>query len=141
MQGMERRTTRRTPVRIEAELRTLHEEAGVTRKGPPVSVLMEEISGRGVRIRLPLPLRPGTLVQIETREDLFLGEIVHCRAEGDGFVAGVEVDCVLHALTGVRALMQALLDEGRGASGGDAAQAHVKRHDEHDRQCRQQHPA
>jgi len=141
MEGMERRTTRRTPVRIPAELRTLQEEGGETRQGPPEEVVLEEISGRGARIRMPLPLRPGTLVQVETREDLFLGEIIHCRAEEGAFVAGVEVDCVLHALTGLRALMQALLDEGRGPSGGDAAQSDVKRHDEHDRQCRQQHPA
>jgi hypothetical protein len=141
MEGMERRTTRRTPVRIPAELRTLQEEGGQTRQGPPVEVLLEEVSGRGARIRLPLLLRPGTLVQLETNEDLFLGEIIHCRAEADAFVAGVEVDCLLHAVSGVRALMQALLDEGRGPSGGDAAQSDVKRHDEHDRQCRQQHPA
>lgn len=141
MQGMERRTTRRRPVRIPAELCTLHEEGGATRKGPPVGVVMEEISGRGARIRMALSLRPGTLVQLETGEDLFLGEIIHCRAEGDGFVAGVEVDCVLHAVSGVRALMQALLNEGRGPSGGDAPQSDVERHHEHYRQGRQQNPA
>lgn len=138
---MERRTTRREPVQIQAVLSTLHEERGETRKGPPVQVLLEEISGRGARIRLPLPLRPGTLVQIETAEDLLLGEIIHCREEQSGFVAGMELDCALHAAAGVRALMQALLEEGAGSSGGDAAQAHVQRHDEHRRQCRQQNPA
>lgn len=138
---MERRTTRREPVKIQAVLSTLHEVRGETRKGPPVPVTVEEISGRGARVSLPLLLRPGTLVQLETREDLFLGEIVHCRAEKDGFSAGVEVDCVLHSTAGVRALMQALLEESVGPSGGDAAQSHIQRHDEHDRQCRQQNPA
>ncbi len=82
---------------------------------------MEEISGRGARIRMPLRLRPGTLVQMETSEDLFLGEVIHCRDDQDGFVAGVEIDCVLHAVSGVRALMRALLEEAGAASGGAAA--------------------
>ncbi len=138
---MERRTTRREPVKIQAVLSTLHEEMGETRKGPPVQVTVEEISGRGARVRLPLSLRPGTLVQLETSEDLLLGEIIHCRGEHGGFVAGMEVDCVLHSAAGVRALMRALLEEGASPSGSDAAQAHVQRHDEHSRQCRQQNPA
>lgn len=138
---MERRTTRREPVKIQAVLNTLHEDGGNTRKGPPVGVLVEEISGCGARIRMPVSLRPGTLVQLETGEDLFLGEIIHCRGENDGFVAGVEVDCVLHAAAGLRALMRALLEEAAGPSGGDAAQAHVKRHDQYDHQRCQQNPA
>lgn len=138
---MERRTTRRQPVKIQAVLSTLHEEMGETRKGPPVQVVVEEISGRGARVRLPLPLRPGTLVQLETPEDLLLGEIIHCRVEQEGFAAGMEIDCVLHSAAGVRALMQALLEEGAGSSRGDAAQAHIERHDQHCRQCRQQNPA
>lgn len=138
---MERRTTRRTPVSIQAVLSTLHEERGGARQGPPVDVLLEEVSGRGARIRMPLPLRPGTLVQVQTGDDLFLGEIVHCRGEAGAYLAGVEVDCVLRAVSGVRALMQALLDEGRGPSGGDAPQSDVERHQEHYRQGRQQNPA
>lgn len=138
---MERRTTRREPVKIQAVLSTLHEDQGETRKGPPVQVLLEEISGRGARVRLPLSLRPGTLVQLETPEDLLLGEIIHCRGEQDGFVAGMEVDCVLRAAAGVRALMRALLEEGAGSSSGHAPQAHIERHDQHCRQCRQQNPA
>jgi hypothetical protein len=138
---MERRTTRREPVTIQAVLSTLHEEGGQTRKGPPVRVMVEEISGRGARIRLPLSLRPGTLVQLETSEDLFLGEIIHCRSESGEFVAGVEVDCVLHAAAGLRALMRALIEEGYGPSGGDASKTHVERHDQNGRQCRQQNPA
>lgn len=128
-------------MRIPAELRTLQEEGEETRQGPVVGIEIEEVSGRGARIRVPLALRPGMLVQIETAEDLFLGEVIHCREEAGGFVAGVEIDCVLHAVGGVRALMRALLEEGRGPSGGHAAQADVERHEEHDRQCRQQHPA
>ena len=91
-------------------------------------------------LRLPLRLRPGTLVQLETGEDLLLGEVIHCRDEAGAFVAGVEIDCVLHAVQGVRALMRALLEECAG-SGGHRAEADVERHDEHDRQCRQQEPA
>jgi ACT domain-containing protein len=119
---MERRTTRREPVKIQAVLNTLHEESGHTRKGPPVGVTVEEISGRGARIRMPLFLRPGTLVQLETGEDLLLGEIIHCRGEKEAFVAGVEVDCVLHSGAGIRALMQALREEGIGTVPGDSRQ-------------------
>lgn len=138
---MERRKTRRQPVAIQAVLSTLHEENGETRKGPPLGVVVEEISGRGARVRLPLRLRPGTLVQMEAGDDLFLGEIVHCRSDGDGYVAGMEVDCVLHTAAGLRELMKALLEEGYGPSGSDAAEAHVERHNQHGRQCRQQYPA
>ncbi|MCX7603670.1 MAG: PilZ domain-containing protein [Bryobacteraceae bacterium] len=141
---MERRKTRRAAVEIPAVLNTLHEDGGVSRKGPPIRVLVEELSGRGARIRLPLPLRAGTLVQVETAEDLYLGEVCHCRRAGDGeeFVAGMELDCVLHAAADVRALMRALLEEdGVRPSGSDTPQPHVERHDEHNRQRGQENPA
>lgn len=138
---MERRTTRRLAVEIPAVLNTLHEERGESRKGPPIQVIVEELSGRGARIRLPLPLRAGTLVQMETKEDLFLGEVCHCRREGNSFVAGMELDCVLRAAGSVRALMRALLEEdGARTSGGDAPQPHIERHDEHNRQRGQEDP-
>lgn len=139
---MERRKTRRTAVEIPAVLNTLHEEGGESRKGPPIRVMVEELSGRGARIRLPLPLRAGTLVQMETSEDLFLGEVCHCRRDGETFVAGMELDCVLHAVSSVRAMMRALLEEDAGRpSGGDAPQPHVERHDQHNRQRGQENPA
>jgi hypothetical protein len=128
-QGMERRTTRREPVSYQAVLSTLHEEGGQTRKGPPLAVLVEEVSGRGARIRLPLSLRPGTLVQLETGEDLMLGEIIHCRSDRDGFVAGVEVDFVLHAAAGLHALMQALREEGFTPDAADAPRLPILRKD------------
>jgi hypothetical protein len=138
---MERRSTRRAAVEIPAVLHTLHEERGESRKGPAIAVVVEELSGRGARIRLPVPLRAGTLIQMEAGDDLFLGEICHCRQDGEAFVAGTELDCVLHAASSVRALMRALLEEGDRPSGGDSPQPHVERHDEHDRQRRQQNPA
>ncbi len=138
---MERRTTRRTRVSIQALLSTLHEENGATRTGPPVEVWMEEISGRGARIRMPLRLRPGTLVQMETGDDLFLGEVIHCRDEQDGFVAGVEIDCVLHAVSGVRALMRALLEEAGAGPGGDAGHPERNMREESCCPSRQNQPA
>lgn len=139
---MERSKTGRLSREIPAVLNTLHEEDGDSRKGPPIRVVVEDLSGRGARIRLPLPLKAGTLVQMETAEDLYLGEVCHCRREERGFVAGMEVDCVLHAAGSIRALMRALLEEdGVCPSGGDAPQPHVERHDEHDRQRGQKYPA
>lgn len=139
---MERRTTQRITVKIPAVLNTLHEQNGESWKGPDIRVMVEELSGRGARVRLPLPLRAGTLIQMETDEDLFLGEVCHCRREGDEFVAGMEVDCVLHAATSVRALMRALLEEDAGRpSGGDAPKPHIERHDEYNRQRGQKNPA
>jgi hypothetical protein len=55
--------------------------------------------------RLPTGLAPGTLVQIEAVDALWLGEVVHCRREETGFVAGMHFE---HSLMGLSQLQRTL---------------------------------
>ncbi len=56
------------------------------------------LSSRGMRIALEARVEPGSTVEIEAGDALFLGEVVYCEPLGDGFAAGVRVE---HALMGV----------------------------------------
>ena len=138
---MERRSTPRVNTSIPATLTTLIEQGGDVRRGTPVPVTVEEISGHGARILCAQPLRPGELVQLETDDDLFLGEVCHTSRTERGWVAGVELDCALHAASSIRAMMRALLDQSANPSGSHAPDAGDERHHQHRRQSRQQNPA
>lgn len=141
-QAMERRSSCRVHTSIPAILTEVREVGSEVRKGAPAPVTIEELSGRGARILSPRPLKVGQLVQLETEDDLFLGEVCHASQSDRGFLAGLELDCALHAASSVRAMMHALLDDRPGhPSGSYAAEAGDERHDQHRRQSRQQNPA
>ena len=71
----------------------------------PVEAVCTDISLCGGCFRLPAALAAGTLVRIEAGDALWLGEIVHCRPEQDGFVVGMHFE---HALMGLSQLQRTL---------------------------------
>lgn len=71
-----------------------------------------DLSGRGMRILLPSRLPPGDPIRMELEDALLLGEICYCRPEGDGFLAGVQLDQVLSGMAGLALLNRALLNAG-----------------------------
>ena len=50
-----------------------------------------ETSKDGLKVRLPKPLLPGSLVQVRTNDVIFMGEVRHCRDVLGAFEAGVRV--------------------------------------------------
>lgn len=81
----------------------------ITVLNPPQDVPVEgvciDMSLVGGCFRLAAGLAPGTLVRIEAGDALWLGEVVHCRPEQDGFVAGMHFE---HSLMGLSQLQRTL---------------------------------
>jgi len=50
-----------------------------------------ETSQAGLRVRLPKALLLGSLVQIRTRDAIYMGEVRHCQNTNAGFEAGLRV--------------------------------------------------
>jgi PilZ domain len=51
-----------------------------------------DLSGRGIRILIPVPLPAGDPVRIDLDDTLLLGEVCYCEPEGRGFMIGVQLD-------------------------------------------------
>lgn len=139
MNGMERRQSSRLPANLAARLTPISEWADA----PPCQVTIEEFSGNGARIWSPGPLPLGALVKLELEDDLFLGEVRHCSPSGLGFQTGLHLDCALASLSGLRALMRALLDPGVPAASGcaQAVNPGQQRNQQQHRQSHQENPA
>jgi hypothetical protein len=56
-------------------------------------------SGRGLGLMTPAQVAPGSAIRIEIDDDVVLGEAIYCRAEGEGYFIGVELDQVLVGLS------------------------------------------
>jgi hypothetical protein len=70
-----------------------------------------EMSGRGLRIAVTLPIPFGAAVRVETEDLLMLGEVCHCSAGPSGCEVGLIVSEMLSSLAELRRLNEALLDE------------------------------
>jgi hypothetical protein len=76
--------------------------------GSPSQVLYGEVrnvSQGGTQIWLSQPVQPFTLVKIEYNDSLLLGEVVYCRQDQSGWLAGVRVE---HGLFGLKALARVM---------------------------------
>jgi hypothetical protein len=51
-----------------------------------------DVSKSGLRLRLPVPLEPGTLLQIEMRSVVTTGAVRHCSSDGEHYSVGVQLD-------------------------------------------------
>ncbi len=78
-----------------------------------------DLSGSGLRVRVPLPIPCGAPVKVETSETLMLGEVCRCDPVEGAYEAGLMVAHVLTALADLRRLNQALLDEDSPANVGE----------------------
>lgn len=140
---MERRQSSRVPASLTARLTVLDANADPASPPPSLDVTVEQFSGNGVRLwsltRFPL----GTLVKLELEDDLFLGEVRHCAPHAAGFHTGIHLDCALASLSGIRALMRALLQPGSVYPSGRTQTVDPNYQGEHQQRCQshQQNPA
>jgi hypothetical protein len=74
---------------------------------------IRNISGRGMGIEVGQAIPPGTPLQFEVSDSLLLGEAVFCRAEGEQYYVGAELE---HALYGLAGLAKALQEFSRADS-------------------------
>jgi hypothetical protein len=65
-------------------------------------------SRRGMGLRLPAPVPPGSPVKIECGDQLILGEITHCSTAGGRYHAGLIVKHRLPGLADLHRLNRAL---------------------------------
>src|SRR4051812_43252262 len=77
-------------------------------------------SGRGIGIEMPERLATGDAVKIDLDDSFLLGEVIYCRADGNGWYAGIELE---HALFGLAALAATLSDFSESRSGSEHAYA------------------
>jgi hypothetical protein len=70
-----------------------------------------DVSGKGMRVSLPLPVAPGAAVQVETDDMLFLGEACYSEAVEGGYIVGLTLSHSLTALAELARLNRALVDE------------------------------
>ena len=100
---------RRSGVRVSADQKILLTVMGENRR--EMEGIAIELSGCGMRIRIPEPARTGDAVKIQLQDALLLGEICYCRPDESGFVAGVEVHEALSGLKDLAKLNRALLGQ------------------------------
>lgn len=62
---------------------------------------MVEISGRGLRLALPVDVSPGVAVRVDLGDSLLLGEVCHHASTPQGFIVGLVLE---HSLTGLHQL-------------------------------------
>jgi hypothetical protein len=63
---------------------------------PPVAGTVVDMSGKGLRLRLPFAVSCGSPIKVEAPELMLLGEVCHCQPDQEGFTVGL---MVLHSLT------------------------------------------
>ena len=67
------------------------------------------LDGRTMQLQLPQYVTIGSPVKVEANDTMSLGEVSHCRPDGNGYVACVEVLQALHNVTELTRLARALL--------------------------------
>jgi PilZ domain len=73
----------------------------VTVYAEPLSTYAAEVrnaSGHGLGLFLPSPVKSGTALRVSLEDSILLGEAVHCRPEGEGYLVGVQLEQVLAGL-------------------------------------------
>jgi hypothetical protein len=99
----------RIPDQRRTERRELAQVATVSTMGTPQRVLTGEIrnlSEGGTQVWLEEPLPPFALVKVEYDDNLLLGEVVYCQADGIGWLVGFRIEHGLFGLTTLSAAME-----------------------------------
>jgi hypothetical protein len=69
--------------------------------GTPLLCTGANRSDGGLNVGLPVRLSPGTLLKVEGRDHLLLGEVVWSQPNGESFATGIKV---VHSIGNLRAL-------------------------------------
>jgi PilZ domain len=97
--GTERRRHPRFAVQDTVRLTLLSED------GRSGDARIVDISVTGVRIESLLAFHPGSLIKVEWKDTLMLGEVLYCQRGGDGLnVLGVELTRALYGMAELRRL-------------------------------------
>ncbi len=67
---------------------------------------VKDVSRQGMGIEVARKVPPGSAIKIETADDLFLGEVVHCRAVDDGWFLGIRISQVLSGLAALGSMVR-----------------------------------
>ena len=70
-----------------------------------------DISGNGLKLRLPEPVPCGAAVQIDDNNALLLGEVSRCDPEAGAFIAGVRLSHRLSSLAELELLNRSLIGD------------------------------
>jgi len=78
----------------------------------PVPAQLQNVSGRGMRLRLDRPIGLDTPVRVDLTADddsaLVWGEVVYCVPQGAGYVIGLDLQHSLFHLTQLQRLIDSL---------------------------------
>ena len=73
-----------------------------------------DASGKGMRIALSRPVKPGSAVKVELEDSILLAEVSYCVPVTQGYMAGLQVDQILTGLKELTRLNARLLADSRG---------------------------
>lgn len=65
----------------------------------PIKGRLADLSVHGISLILKRELPVGARVKVEWGSATYEGELIHCRARGDEFIAGLKVDDPVYATT------------------------------------------
>ena len=91
-QGSERRIDPRAPLDEPASVKIVHP---VITSGDRVEGRAVNLSKSGLKLRIPEPMLPGTMVQVRFMDRIALGEIRYCIPTGMEFYVGVRFQDVM----------------------------------------------
>lgn len=86
-----------------------------------------DMSGSGLKLRVPAPVPCGTPVKIDGKNTLMLGEVCRCEPEEGAYTVGVQLSQTLSSLMELELLNRALIGEGRGQKVESASDSPVSR--------------
>jgi len=105
-QALERRQDDRLSVNVPVTVTVL----GMDSEGIMQARVLD-VSGKGMKVCLPLPVAAGTPVQVETEELLYLGEACYSEPVEGGYIVGLILSHSLTALAELDRLNKALIAE------------------------------
>ena len=78
------------------------------------SAEVRNASYRGLALFLPNAVKAGTALRVRLADAILLGEAVHCRPEGEGYLVGVRLEQVLAGLADLARVVESFNQELRG---------------------------
>jgi hypothetical protein len=76
---------------------------------PAIAGRVEDMSGSGLRFRVPLPIACGAPVKVEGNDMLLLGEVCRSQPALDGYEVALEISHALASVSGLERFHRALL--------------------------------
>lgn len=99
---MERRREPRFPAGCQAEIHILGRDPAT------LTGRIEDVSGRGMRLRLDRPVPPDTAILVKLHDAAILGEVCYAQPLVHGYAVGLLLDQVLYQSPELEALSRSL---------------------------------